>query len=201
MLLTAVLFGGIFGGLLASGWVFRVEEAIAEVSAGLMTSLGPADIHREVDVKPHGGQLEYHYVVVEGDERHGAATLHTLHTQNLALFAALVLASPGLALRTRAIALVVGLLAIFLVDVVFVMGDLWRVEFRFLEDVRARTVSTPALYMARYVARLHPTGSLFFALPFLWAFVLLGPLGARPDGDPTGARPRRGKPQRRRPAS
>ncbi len=162
--------------LLASGGAFSLEQGFASGAVRVMDALSPDRLHRSVEVHPteHSAvQLEYHYRVLVDGKQHGTGARYHLHAHNFVLFAALALAIPGLAWAPRLLVLALGLCGVFLLDVLFVMGDLWRVEYLHLPEAAAANSFGPSGWIARHLWRFHPTGSVFFAPVFVLGFFLL----------------------------
>lgn len=99
------------------------------------------------------------------------------HTHNLFVLLALVLASPSVGWRLRAIGLAVGLPVVFLVDLVILMGDVWEFDRGAFGGVHPAMADGPLPHAAFLLKRLHPTGGAFLLPMFLWVFVLLGAWG------------------------
>lgn len=103
---------------------------------------------------------------------------------NLAVFVALLLASPGLTWRTRATAFVAGSTVIFAINTLVMLGTMWIFEERYAA-LAPLLPHGPVAVVARLAHELSPTGGLYMLPVFLWGFVLMSPLlapRARPHG-------------------
>ena len=173
-LYSVMLFVG-----LRSGLAIVIERAIAEAAIVGMAVLSPTPVERSISVEQEGSKLRYHEKLSLGAESKESSFRHIFHVQNFLLFAALVIASPGLALRQRGVALAVGFALIFVLDTVIVMGDLWVGENTGME-IDSRLGANRGLAEVGFILRfLHPTGGAFMAPVFVWAILLLGPYRAR----------------------
>jgi hypothetical protein len=156
-----------------------IERAIAETAIVGMAVLAPTPVERSISVDRDGSRLQYHEKLSLGAETKEASFGHNYHAQNFLLFAALVLASPGLSLRQRGVALAVGFPLIFVLDAVIVMGDLWVAENTAMA-IDSRMGANRGLAEVGFILRfLHPTGGAFMAPIFVWAILLLGPYRAQ----------------------
>ncbi len=174
------IFLALYGALLVAGLGLGVaitfERGITATAVAAMSLLSGAPVERTVSVQQEGGKVLYTIrVAIDSEVREGTLS-HPFHSHNLLLFGALVLGTPGLARRQRAIALGSGLALIFLLDVTIAMGDIWTAENRNLQ-IDARVGVTRGLSQVGYLLRyMHPTGGAFMAPIFVWAFALVGPL-------------------------
>ncbi len=173
------LFLALYGALLVAGLGFGVaialERGITAVAVGAMALASAEPVQRSVSVEQEGGKVVYTMRVAVGRESREGTLRHVFHAHNLLLFTALVLVTPGLAARRRAVALASGLALIFALDVFITMGDIWTGESRNL-GIDARRGATLGLSQVAYLLRyLHPTGGAFMAPVFIWGFALLGP--------------------------
>ena len=160
---------------LGFGLAIALERGIAAVAVAGMGTMGEP-VERVVTLEQDGGKVTYAISVAVGSQKSEGTLRHVFHAHNLLLFAALVLATPGLAARQRALALGSGLTLIFTLDVLITMGDIWTGENKSL-GIDARTGGTWGLSQVGYVLRyLHPTGGAFMAPVFIWALALVGPL-------------------------
>jgi hypothetical protein len=188
----AALYFALFLVGVASGAAVALEQGFASTATRAMDLLSPARVTRRVEVaraEQSTVQIEYRYRVWVEDREHSIGARYHLHAHNLALFAALALALPGLTGRARLTALGLGSLGVFLLDAVFVMGDLWRVEYLHLPEASEANTFRPARWIAAHLWRFHPTGSVFFAPVFMLGLLL--PLrGRRARAQPATARAR-----------
>ncbi len=176
------LFLALYAGLLVLGLGFGVaialERAITATAVATMAATSSAPVERSLSLLQNGGSVSYDLRVAADRDRHEGSFEHTFHSHNLLLFTALVLAAPGLALRQRGLALAAGLALIFALDVLITMGDIWSAEARSF-GIDTRAGANRALSQVGYLLRyMHPTGGMFMAPVFIWAFALLGPLRA-----------------------
>ena len=179
MAIAFAVYGVLLFVTLRSGIGIAVERAIAEAAIVGMAVLAPTPVERSISVEQEGSKIRYHEKLSLGAESKQASFSHNFHVQNFLLFAALVIASPGLALRQRGIALGVGFALIFVLDAVIVMGDLWVGENTAME-IDSRLGANRGLAEVGFILRfLHPTGGAFMAPIFIWAILLLGPYRAQ----------------------
>ncbi len=176
-LYSALLFVG-----LRTGIGLAIERAIAQAAVAGMAVLAPTPVERSVSLSQKGSKLEYTEKLSLGTETKDGSFSHPFHAQNLLLFAALAIGSPGLTLRQRGVALAVGFAAIFVLDALIVMGDLWVAENVGME-IDSRLGANRGLAEVGFILRfLHPTGGAFMAPVFVWAILLLGPYHAQMRG-------------------
>ena len=180
------IFFALYGALLfvglRTGLGLAIERAIAQAAVAGMAVLAPTPVERRISLRQKGSKLEYTEKLSLGSETKDGTFSHTFHAQNLLLFAALVIGSPGLALRQRGIALAVGFGAIFVLDTLIVMGDLWVAENAGMA-LDSRLGANRGLAEVGFILRfLHPTGGAFMAPVFVWAILLLGPYHAQMRG-------------------
>ncbi len=95
------------------------------------------------------------------------------HTHNLFVFLVLVLVSPGVGWRLKAIGLLGGLGLIFALDVVILIGDVWALDREAFGGIHPDMVQGPLPLVSFLVGQLHPTGGGFLLPMFVWVFVLL----------------------------
>jgi len=176
------LFLALYAALLVVGLGFGVaialDRTITASAVAAMAATSSAPVDRSLSLEQHGGGVSYELSVTVGRDQHQGSFAHVFHSHNLLLFTALVLAAPGLALRQRALALAGGLALIFALDVLISMGDIWSAESRSF-GIDTRAGANRALSQVSYLLRyMHPTGGMFMAPVFIWAFTLLGPLRA-----------------------
>jgi hypothetical protein len=177
------IFFALYGVLLfvglRTGLGLAIERAIAQAAVVGMAVLAPTPVERSISVEQKGSKLQYSEKLSLGAETKEGTFSHTFHAQNFLLFAALVIASPGLALRQRGLALAIGFAAIFVLDAVIVMGDLWVAENTGMA-IDSRLGANRGLAEVGFILRfLHPTGGVFMAPVFVWAILLLGPYHAK----------------------
>jgi hypothetical protein len=98
-----------------------------------------------------------------------------LYGINLAVFLALVLASPGLTWRARAASLVAGSGVIVVINTLVMLGTIWTFQARYAE-LQPLLPGGPVLLLAQLAYQLSPTGGLYMLPVFLWGFVLLSSL-------------------------
>ena len=98
-------------------------------------------------------------------------------SHNLFLFAALVLAWPGLAGRVRLWALGLGGVAIFALDVLIVMSVVWKADRLYLANAHPEISSGMLAHAAHVVGALHPTGGFFMLPVFLFGLTLVAAPG------------------------
>ena len=98
-----------------------------------------------------------------------------LYGTNLAVFLALVLASPGLTWRARAASLAAGSGVIVVINTLVMLGTIWTFQARYAE-LQPLLPRGPVLLLARLAYQLSPTGGLYMLPVFLWGFVLLSSL-------------------------
>lgn len=175
LLAFAVAYGVLALAAWQLGMMLSAEKALASSAANTMNLVGDGELSRTAQVEQRGDGLEYSYTIWIAGEAKTAHFMHPYHAQNLILFLALVLASPGLKLRQRAISLAAGLAAVYALDVLIVMGDFWSVEERHFQVLRAHPPIVALLAAASTFRTLHPTGGAFMLPVFLWGFILLGP--------------------------
>jgi len=168
-LYAALLFVGLRFGVLIT-----LERSIAAVAVPVLALVSDPSYERRVEVDQQGGEARQSLRYTVGTESKAAASTHTFHAQNLLLFLALGLATPGLALRPRLIGLAAGLALTFGVDVVIFAADLVYAAGRVL---RLADSGVPSFIQStgRILRFLHPTGGLFMLPMFLWGLLLLGP--------------------------
>lgn len=94
---------------------------------------------------------------------------------NLAVFLALVLASPGLTWRARAASLAAGSGVILVINTLIMLGTIWTFQAQYAE-LQPLLPGGPVLLLARMAYQLSPTGGLYMLPVFLWGFVLLSSL-------------------------
>lgn len=111
---------------------------------------------------------------------------------NLAIFAALVLASPDLTWTMRLLGLSAGAALIGVVNTLMMLGTIWNFEARYAELQPLLPTGVVSL-LGRLANQLSPTGGLYMLPIFLWGFVLLSPVLTR-DGPVTSARAARNDP-------
>ena len=92
---------------------------------------------------------------------------------NLYVFVALVLASPGLSWRQRLTGITAGGALIILLNAVIMLGSIWEFE-RHQPRYSDLVPSGPFPILAAALARLSPTGGAYMLPVFLWGFALLG---------------------------
>lgn len=173
-------YAAAYGVLLAASWqlggLLAVERALAATASRVMPVAWQAPAEREVAVRQEGGLLRYELTVTAAGRTRAGTFSHPFHAQNLLLFAALVLATPGVALRSRAVALGAGLAVVFALDAFIVMGDFWLAERVSLSVPGAPASGLNVPYLASVLRWMHPTGGAFMLPVFVWALVLAGPL-------------------------
>ena len=101
-----------------------------------------------------------------------------LYGTNLAVFLALVLASPGLTWRVRTASLAAGSGVIVVINTLVTLGMIWTFQARYAE-LRPLLPGGPVVLLARLAYQFSPTGGLYMLPVFLWGFVLLSPLVTR----------------------
>jgi hypothetical protein len=97
---------------------------------------------------------------------------------NLAVFLALVLASPGLTWRARAASLAAGSGVIMVINTLVMLGTVWTFQAQYaeLQPLLPGGPGGAVLLLARMAYQLSPTGGLYMLPVFLWGFVLLSSL-------------------------
>jgi hypothetical protein len=181
--LAALLCFGIYVALLfaslRTGALLVLERGIAQTAVATMTATRAVPVERRLSVEQRGSETEYFFRVAIDDEVKDGAFHHPFHAQNLLLFLAFGLATPGLALRQRATAIAAGLALVFVIDVGIVIGDLFLSENQ-VYGLDSRAGLDWGLSQLGFLLRfLHPTGGAFMAPLFIWALVLLGPFHTR----------------------
>ncbi len=162
---------GLFAAALWSGVLLAAERGMASGAVSLMSRLGDPQLRRKVEVSRMGAYVAYDFSISTRGGRQRVKGKHAFHAHNLVLFAALVLATPGLAGRRRAVALAAGLLAIFAIDTLIVVGDLVSMEDAKF-DLASEHDVWPALKSAAAALRYsQPTGGAFMAPVFVWALL------------------------------
>jgi hypothetical protein len=106
-----------------------------------------------------------------------------LYGTNLAVFLALVLASPGLTWRARAASLAIGGGVIVVINTLVMLGTIWVFQAQYAE-LQPLLPGGPVILLARLAYQLSPTGGLYMVPVFLWGFVLLSPLVSPSPGAP-----------------
>jgi hypothetical protein len=159
----------------ASGGIRVAEQWLSDGARAGMKIFGDRSLSRAIEVSLEGPHVVYDYTLISGTEKQNAQMKHPAHAQNLVLFAALVLAVPGLVGRQRALALAIGLAAIFLVDVLIVMGDFLSIEEPRFSLAGPDNVWLPLQYVTRVLRYSQPTGGAFMVPVFVWGLVLMGP--------------------------
>lgn len=104
--------------------------------------------------------------------------LQPIWGNNLCVFVALVLASPGLRWKQRLTGIAVGATIIVFLNAVIMLGAMWDFE-RLHPRYFGLPPTGPFASLASVLARSSPTGGAYMLPVFLWGFVLLGPLGAQ----------------------
>jgi len=159
----------------ASGGIRVAEQWLSDGARAGMKIFGDSRLSREIEVSLDGPNVVYDYTLISGTEKQNAQMKHAAHAHNLVLFVALVLAVPGLAGRQRALALAIGLSAIFVVDVLIVMGDFLSIEEPRFSLAGPDNVWVPLQYATRMLRYSQPTGGAFMVPVFIWGLVLMGP--------------------------
>jgi hypothetical protein len=159
----------------ASGAIRVAEQWLADGARAGMKLFGDPSLSRDIEVTVEGPYIVYDYTLISGTRKENSEMKHAAHAHNLLLFAALVLAVPGLAGRQRAVALAIGLTAIFLVDVLIVMGDFLSVEEPRFSLAGPDNVWVPLQYVTRVLRYSQPTGGAFMVPVFVWGLFLMGP--------------------------
>lgn len=176
--LFLALYAALLGVGLGFGVAIVLERGITAVAVATMAATSSVPVERSIALEQEGGHVSYDMRVTMGTEQREETLEHTFHAHNLLLFTALVLATPGLALRQRGIALAAGLAAIFALDVLISMGDIWTGETSRL-GLDTRSGANRWLSQVGYLLRyMHPTGGMFMAPVFIWGLTVLGPLRA-----------------------
>ncbi len=170
-------FVAVYLALLAASWgsgaLLLAERALSASALSVMSALGDPSLRRRVEVTTIDTQVLYDFSLSAPGGVQRAAAKHPFHAQNLVLFAALVLVSPGLTPRSRAMALGVGLAAIFAVDTGIVIGDLLSMEDARLDLAGEDSVWTSLRLAASALRYSQPTGGAFMAPVFVWALLFL----------------------------
>ena len=169
-LYAVLLFAG-----LRLGISIVLENAVAQTALVGMSAASSTPVVRSVTVARTDGRVSYQLRVSMDDQSVDGTFSHTFHTQNLLLIIALALATPGLALRQRALAFAAGFALVFAIDVLITMGDLFLAE-RTGMNIDARHGASWQLSQVGQLLRfMHPTGGAFMAPIFAWGLLLLGP--------------------------
>ena len=98
-----------------------------------------------------------------------------LYGTNLAVFLALVLASPELTWRVRVASLAAGSGLIVVINTLVMLGTIWTFQGRYPE-LQPLLPGGPVVLLARMAYQLAPTAGLYMLPVFLWGFVLLSSL-------------------------
>lgn len=107
-------------------------------------------------------------------------------SHNLFLFAALVLAWPGLATRVRLWGLGLGGAAIFALDVLIVMSIVWKADRLYLASTHPELSTGVLAHAAHVVGAPHPTGGFFMLPVFLFGLTLVAAPGLAPSASAPG---------------
>lgn len=182
--LFVALYLALFAASFWSGALLAAERAMAGGAVAIMSGLGDPQLRRHVEVSRLGGYVAYDFSVSAPGGTQKVRGKHAFHAQNLVLFAALLLATPGLGARRRSLALAVGLAAIFAIDTLIVVGDLVNVEDQRFTVAGEHNVPAGLKALANALRYSQPTGGAFMAPVFVWGILmalnrLRAPRGAR----------------------
>lgn len=166
----------LFAAALWSGALIAAERGMAGGALALMSGFGDPQLRRHVEVGRMGTYVSYDFSISAPGGSQRVKGKHPFHAHNLVLFAALVLATPALSARRRALALAAGLAVIFAIDTGIVMGDLLSIEDAKFEVAGEKNVWAPLKSAVAVLRYSQPTGGAFMAPVFVWA--LLVGLGA-----------------------
>ena len=186
------LYGVLLFAGLRLGISIALENAVAQTALAGMSAASSTPVERSVSVAQKDGRVSYQLRVSIDDKSVDGTFSHTFHAQNLLLIIALALATPGLALRQRALAFAAGFTLMFGVDVLITMGDFFIAERTGMKiDARAGA-SWQLSQVGQLLRYMHPTGGAFMAPIFAWGLLLLGPyrnavLSALQRADPEAA--------------
>jgi hypothetical protein len=162
----------LFAATLWSGVLLAAERGMAAGAVSLMSRLGDPQLRRKVEVSRMGAYVAYDFSISTPEGPQRVKGKHAFHAHNLVLFAALVLATPALSRRRRALALAAGLLAIFAVDTLIVVGDLVSMEDAKFHVATGQNVWPALKSVAAALRYSQPTGGAFMAPVFVWALLL-----------------------------
>lgn len=170
--LFAAVYLALFAACLWSGALLAAERGMASSALAIMGRLGDPQLRRHVEVGRIGTYVSYDISISAPAGAQRVTAKHPFHAHNLVLFAALVLATPGLSLRRRAVALGVGLAVIFAIDTGIVIGDLVSAEEARFDIAIDRNVWPPLEWLAAALRYSQPTGGAFMAPVFVWALLM-----------------------------
>jgi len=173
--LFIALYLVLFSAAHISGAILGVERALGVAATATLSVFSRPDIMRTLEVEMRGSaNIVYDLEVSARGQRRQSLGKTPFHAHNMVLFAALVLASPGLSLSLRLGALLAGIAAIFAVDVLIVMSDLLSMERKF--GIAGHDNVWPLLKLVcKMLAHSQPTGGAFMVPIFVWGLVLAGP--------------------------
>jgi hypothetical protein len=191
-------FVAIYGLLVAAGVELRLfahtERMLLAAVEPVLGAIEGAEVRRKLGLHelgvrvltsaPWSAKSDY---VLQGSYYH--------HTHNLFVLVALVLASPSIGWRLRAAGLAAGLPAVFLLDVLILMGDVWELDREAFGGVHPAMAGGPLPLLAFVAGRLHPTGGVFLLPAFLWVFALLARAAANGSRGETEGRSSRRSPR------
>jgi putative flippase GtrA len=168
----AVLYGAAFALYWTTPLFGTVQRLFIGTSTAVLHVTAPA-----VSYQMHLDKRLIHVTAVAPGV-HRSFHIMGLYGTNLALFVALVLASPGLTWRTRAASLAAGSGLIVVINTLVMCGTIWTFQARYTE-LQPLVPSGAVFQLARLAFQFSPTGGLYMLPVLLWGFVLLSPLVAR----------------------
>ena len=169
-----VTFAVLYGAAFTLYWTTPVFGVVHRIFIGTTTAA----------LQLTGGEVSYQMHLHDNRTIHVTAVAPGVHRDfhimglygtNLAVFLALVLASPGLTWRARAASLAAGSGVIVVINTLVMLGTIWTFQARYAE-LQPLLPGGPVLLLARLAYQLSPTGGLYMLPVFLWGFVLLSSL-------------------------
>ena len=170
--LFVAIYLALFGAAFWSGALMAAERGMSTCALALMSQLGDPQLRRRVEVSRMGSHVVYDFSMSAPSGSQRVKGRHPFHAQNLVLLAALVLATPALTPRRRALALLAGLAVVFAVDTLIVVGDLVSMEHAKFDLDHDRNVWRPLEALAAALRYSQPTGGAFMAPVFVWALMM-----------------------------
>ena len=175
-------------------WVYWTPPVFMAVHRCFIGTSGAAlaMLQRDVTYRMHLHDDRTIHVKAVAPDYQKDFDIEALYGTNLAMFVALVLASPGLTWRARGIGLAAGTAVIVGVNTWVMVGTIWNFETQYAA-LQPHLPTGVVSLLGRLANQLSPTGGLYMLPVFLWGFVLLSPL-LTVDGVPRSGRVGRNEP-------